>query len=165
MYRLKYLISAVNDNNVELIDFLLSHGIDANTNLESGKTLLMKFIIERKDVNVIKLLIKYGAEISIKDELGFTPLHWASMTGQYETTKLFLENGAEIDARDKYEYTPLIKMLSKSNKNCIESINIVKLLLENGADINAKNKFKWTPLHWASTKNCDAMVTSSRKWC
>jgi uncharacterized protein len=52
------------------------------------------------------LLLANKAEVNAKDNRGFTPLHWAAMTGHTDIAKLLLTHGAEVNAKSNYG-TPL----------------------------------------------------------
>lgn len=83
-------------------------------------------------VECLQLLIKTGANVNAKNEMGCTPLHGAA------------ECNSSDRARGWY---------SKSSR----SRECLRILLEAGADVNAKSKCGWTPLHHASyygTREC-----------
>ena len=62
------------------------------------------------DLEVIRKLIEYDADINAKDEKGWTPLHLASISRYFKDgsiLRLLLEHGADINAWSKYGWTPL----------------------------------------------------------
>jgi len=48
-----------------------------------------------------------GSDVNAKDDLGATPLHWATVNGHKEIVELLIGEGADINARDRRGSTPL----------------------------------------------------------
>jgi len=88
----------------------------------------------------------------VKDNYGWTPLHWAAMNGHLEVVKYLVENGADVNAKDNNGFTPLSLAAWKG------SLNVVKYLFENGADVKEKCIRSSTPLHWTAFKGSLEMV-------
>ncbi len=86
--------------------------------------------------------------MNMKDDQGFTPLHWAVYEslitpGVQDVAKLLVARGAMINARDKEGSTPLFWVLWQSNRN------LADFLLAHGADPAIKEKGNLTPLELA----------------
>ena len=96
---------------------------------------------EHDHVEIVKLLLKYGADIEQGNEtLGHTPLHIAADNGCYDVAKVLLENGAKVDSRCIRNETPLhIAVLN-------DRLEILLLLLEHNANVNALDESGVTPL-------------------
>ena len=97
-----------------------------------------------------------GADVSVADASGLTPIHWAVVYRNADVLSLLLESGADANARseDYVEGTPLWWALQIEQQDP----EIVALLLKHGADVNAVGSAgdpnKWTPLYYAlSSKN------------
>lgn len=118
---------------------------------------LFETIKNGQQIEVIKECLKNGADVTVKDNTGITPLHWICNENKdhqnnnknieiYELTKLLIDNGADVNAEDEYfKETPLF--WATSNKGTVSYMHdITKLLIENGADVNHKNKDGKTPL-------------------
>jgi ankyrin repeat protein len=133
-------------------------------------------------------LEKKSIAIGEKDELGFTPLHWAAEAGRMDAAELLLSSGADPNATDKIKYhplewaaymghEPLVELLAaktQDNNQHGERLNtplvltaqkghleVVQFLLKNGADINAVNPFDryhYSPLHFAVSSGSREMV-------
>jgi uncharacterized protein len=80
-----------------------------------------------------RLFIDKSADISLKDEHGWTALTWASWTGFPNLVKLLIEKGADVNVADKRGQTPL--MIAAIRGNC----GVTAILLENGADKSLQN--------------------------
>ncbi|XP_014228709.1 serine/threonine-protein phosphatase 6 regulatory ankyrin repeat subunit A-like [Trichogramma pretiosum] len=97
---------------------------------------------------VVKLLLKNGANLILADKDGTTPLHLiCDRFIDEDWTEEFFEicsdrlQTVEIDVRNKEGHTPLsLALMSNSNK-------AVETLLRNGADPNLTNEEGQTPLH------------------
>lgn len=87
-----------------------------------------------------KLLIQLGADVSTKDALGYTPLHWACHSGRLPVIKYLLKRNPNlISTTDKDEETPLFKSFG--------NIKVLKQLLRSNADLEHKNSDGNTPLN------------------
>jgi len=52
------------------------------------------------DALSVDILLKHGANVNVKDDVGLTPLHWAVVRGNRVCIRRLLEQGAEINAKD-----------------------------------------------------------------
>jgi ankyrin repeat protein len=89
----------------DIID-VLENGYDVNQADHIGFTALMG-AAKSGNIELLKLLIKYGAHINLKDHNHFTALHYATLHNQLEAVKVLVENGAIID--DKIYMTSIYK--------------------------------------------------------
>ena len=86
----------------------------------------------------MKSAITSGANVNVKDMIGWPLLNKAVFKNKTEVVKILLENGADVNAKSEDGFTPL--MMAFGN------IEIMTLLLELGADVNAKTKNGMTSL-------------------
>ncbi len=100
--------------------------------------------VERRDVAVVRTLLKGGADVNGTQIDGTTALHWAAYNEDSETAALLLKAGANVNAANRYGVPPLA--IACTNGNAA----IVKLLLDAGADANAVMKGSETVLMLAS---------------
>ena len=63
--------------------------------------------ISREMVEVVRLLVEQGADVTAKDKNSSTPLHLASSFGSPEIVRLLIERGVDITAEDESRRTPL----------------------------------------------------------
>ena len=79
-------------NAVKIVEMLLEYGADPNVILPRGRTCLIDVVaLEPKYYNeyhyeIVKLLVEYGTDISIKDRDGFTAYDYAV---KYNRTELY----------------------------------------------------------------------------
>ena len=113
---------------------------------EDGWTCLM-IAARYGHLDICRLLIDKGAQVTAKDKNGNTPLHCAAYQGHVEIVRLLCDHGADVEARDIRGLTPL------HYAACYAHISIVKELIEErNAEINARTDDGWTALMWASNK-------------
>ena len=103
---------------------------------------------------VLKRLLRGGADLAARDGRGRTPLLWAAENGHEAVVRLLLEEGADVESKDTvYAQTPLLL----TAKNGHEAV--VKLLLEKGADVESKDTtYGRTPLLLAAQYGHEAVV-------
>ena len=56
---------------------------------------------------IVLMLIEKGANVNIKGNTGYTPLHAAAMGGNSEIAELLLDHGAEVNVLSNHQITPL----------------------------------------------------------
>ncbi|KAH8800873.1 ankyrin repeat-containing domain protein [Xylogone sp. PMI_703] len=59
-------------------------------------------------VEVVKLLLEKGADITVVSKYGWTPVYAASLKGHIKVIKLLLEKGADITTANNDGWTPLM---------------------------------------------------------
>ena len=99
------------------------------------------------DIKAMQWLIANGADVNVKREDGWTPLHSAAYENASEAAALLLANGADVNAKRENGKTPLH---SAADRNASEAAAV---LLANGAEVNAKDNDGRTPLLWAAFEN------------
>ncbi|KAJ7829777.1 ankyrin repeat-containing domain protein [Mycena olivaceomarginata] len=100
-------------------------------------------IVAYWDLGAIAELYMEDDNLSLGDEEGWTPLHWACFRGSTVVCKLFLERGAALDIRDSHDWTPLFWASFNGD------IEAVASLLDCGADHLVRDIYSWTALQWA----------------
>ena len=90
-------------------------------------------------LNLVKLLVNYGADVNSIDETGQSPIFTCTDSRYFKITEFLLDNGAKVDITDNDEETPLFV--------CIRDLQIVKLICHAGADVKHINSAGKTPLH------------------
>jgi|SRR3990167_1207819 len=95
-------------------------------------------------LEVVKYLLRAGADPNITNNTGRTPLSWASYQGYLKIVKELLHAGADPDIARANGGTPLWWASYHGR------LEVVKVLLRAGADPNIANRGGRTPLQDAS---------------
>ncbi|XP_076285606.1 uncharacterized protein LOC143211647 [Lasioglossum baleicum] len=147
----KVVCTAVRCGNLELVEDLLKNGADINAldNMYFRFSLLHE-AVKRKQVQMVKLLINYRANVNVKNSQGETPIVNAIQNTDTKMIELLLTNGADIKEDPKVVCTAV---------RC-GNLEIVEDLLKNGADINALDNmyFSFSLLHYAVLRKQLQMV-------
>ena len=93
---------------------------------------------------VKRLVIDCGLDPNIKDNSGWTPLHYAAEGGHLDVVKLLLERGADPNVKDKAGDTPLHNAAKKCH------VDVAGVLLDYGADPTIRDNEGRTPLEIGS---------------
>lgn len=104
-----------------------------NINKTGGRTPLMRaaeYASENNNLNVLKCLIKAGADLNVQDANGKTALMLAVGNNQIDAVKELIKEGAKLNIKDKKGNTAL--SLAVINNN----IDIVKELINAGSKLN-----------------------------
>jgi len=88
-----------------------------------------------ENIEAVKKTLADGADVNAKDDNGWTPLHWAALSGHKEVSEYLITMGADVNAAETGSgMTPLHFAAAGDQKE------IVELLLASGADVNAKDE-------------------------
>ncbi|BEP30858.1 MAG: hypothetical protein WBIAU1_03360 [Wolbachia endosymbiont of Drosophila biauraria] len=159
-----------NDDFKRLEEYIDQHIDKYNVNRELlDKLPLLSWAACKNSVNVAQPLLSIGADIDIRCDQNWTPLHYAVSAGQYDMVRFLVDQGASIVAKDNNVKTPLRIVnelgntevanflrakLDKYLFSAIERKDIRKVsdFLDGGANIEAKGINNQTPLCVASCK-------------
>lgn len=110
-----------------------------------------------KSVEILKLLLKYGADVMQRNKMGDLAVHIACKSGNYHAVKLFLETNLNCkDVKNNHGITPLIKALFHFQYQYQKSyVKVVSLLVQTGCDVNLSPDSGISPLHVAVIKDKD----------
>jgi len=107
---------------------------------------------EKNNKDIVKILIKNGANINMKNQDGLTALFYACEKEKIEIAKLLFDNGADINKTSRYGDTPLLTACKKKNEV------IAQYLIDKGDDIHKRNKSKNTCIILAIRYGCNNIV-------
>jgi len=125
-----------------------TYGDESYTPLMAASAGLMR---NGKNIEIIELLLSFGADIDIQDEGGMTALMYAGSSGFPRIVEALLENDADPDYMDDSGETVLSYSLIYGYKE------ITKLLLEYGAFPNYEDNGGGTPLIHALDDGIDSV--------
>jgi uncharacterized protein len=150
------LIAAIRANDVPTIRTLLDKKVDVNAVQPDGTTAL-HWAVDRDAQEIVRLLIRAGANVKATNRYGASPLWLASLNGNATLIGMLLEAGAEAGATSAEGETALM-VAARTGK-----IDAVDVLLSRGADPNVKEHWRGqTALMWAAAEGhplvIDALV-------
>jgi len=133
----------------------------------NGRTILI-WAIDKEDMEIIKLLVEYGASIDIQDNSGLTALMrtvdnvFKIKHYKLEILNLLIEKGANLDLQTHQGKTALILALEQYDNSTHNYktmyIEICKLLVENGCNVHIQDKNKFNALMYATLFNIPEIV-------
>ncbi|XP_061181048.1 uncharacterized protein LOC133189665 [Saccostrea echinata] len=153
----RQLFVAVDKGHTKMIEILISQGASVNCRArDDGATPLIKAAKNRNHV-VQKLLLQRGADITSRDALGLSAIHYTAEPGDTETLKLLLAYQSPIDTRDVEGCTPLHYAADRNNLAATE------ILIFCGADAYSKNKKGVCPFSINRDEAFRKIASQSRK--
>ena len=129
----------------------INSGVDVNYRDEEedfGFTAL-NMAARENTPDVVRLLIKSGADTNSQTNDGNTALMWASLRGNEDIITSLLDAGADVNLSRADGLTALMAAAKKSTPRVID------ILLKAGANVNAKDSNGMTALHHAAMNNPD----------
>ena len=124
------LIRSIIDQHINMAYALLECGANPNAPNIKGQTSLCTACASLcGDLDLVtKMVLQYGAEISIRDKYGLTPLHYAAWCGHVEVVKFLLSQGARRDVRDNDGLTPVERMFDETGPTSTITNQLLPLL-------------------------------------
>ena len=104
------------------------------------------------DTHAVHHLVAGGAELDVRDPMGYTALHWAGIRGHWTVFSELLAAGAPVNAVGGDGGTPLHWACHHDRPD------MVAQLLEAGADPGVSNRWGRTPLHVAARRGCTGVA-------
>ena len=102
-------------------------------------------------MDIVRCLVENrNCDVNVRDNTGYTPLHYAAHKGHMDIVRCLVENrNCDVNVRDDTGYTPLHYAAHKGH------IDIVRCLVENSNsdvnDVNVRESTGYTPLlHYAA---------------
>lgn len=97
--------------------------------------------VKNDNLKAVEIYITNGMDVNIKDNSGWSPLHYAADRGNNNVVRLLIESRADVNIKSNEGKTPLHIAVQKNK------VEIIKLLLKKGANINLSDRLGKTPLH------------------
>lgn len=125
----KFLPAAVESGNINMVETLLSTGIDINSSYNYGSETLLLIAVRQGDLQMTQFLLKHKADARRSPEI----LHAAVQTGNLQLVRLLYGSGARDGTRDIWSMgeNALHSAASKGQTD------IVEFLLSQGMNVNA----------------------------
>lgn len=145
------------DFTTEEMEAWIAQTADLNMCLDNGKTMLLYVVAYSTNLDALRLLMEYGADVQTHCTPRYEALFIAAINNPSpDVAELLINNGANLVEKDNEGNTALIlaSMFNSSSK-------VVDKLLEYGLRVNAKNKFGYDSLMMASYENGNIPILQS----
>lgn len=100
---------------------------------------ILDFAVRRRDVKAVELLVEYGANPELLNDLGETALHKAASLGHLKIVRIFLEYGVDHWLKNAEGETP-VSYAVRSRRGAA-----VRLLVQNNREFLVQRFFEVTP--------------------
>ena len=133
----------------EMAELLFEYGLSPNCAVYPAYNCTLLHVTARfGSTSMVELLTAKGADVSVEDGDGLTPLWYARNGGHVEIVELLLKRGARDDA-------PPTALFAAARAGNAETVN---MLIERGADVNATDDWNRTPLYLAAARGHTAVT-------
>ena len=146
------ILTACSRGDLERVRQLIQEG--QNVNSDSYVWTPLMYAAHNGHDQIVRELIRAGADVNGKDKYKRTALHKASWRGRSSVIKTLAEAGANLNVQDKWGVTPL---MWAAYCGCA---NVVVELIRAGADVSVVSSREWlsvaagsTALHCAAKQN------------
>jgi len=133
--------SVTKDDAVKLLEILKSDNAKEECNINeiipdgSGQTLIMNAVLHGKSIEVVSALLDNGADVTIGERQGYTPIHGAGFQGRAQLAKLLVEHpNSEMNVMDIHpgdNFTPFHRACWGTEQRHSET---AEMLIKLGAD-------------------------------
>ena len=123
----------------ETCQLVLKHDADPDVQDETGRTLSHQIAVFG-NVDILKLLLDFGANCTLKDADGNTPAHLAAYHGQFELLSYLIQSGNFLAKEVNYIGDTVFHATMKAKKKDIK-LTKVSLLLQKFFDVTCENVF------------------------
>ena len=103
----------------------------------------LDYAIDNDQVQVVDVLLGYGADLDLINQDGLSVLHRCVLTEQLSKVETCIQIGVNLDLRSSEGETALHLAIQN------QSVDIVFLLIKHSCDITARNKEGFTPMECA----------------
>ncbi|XP_072213607.1 ankyrin repeat domain-containing protein 24 isoform X2 [Excalfactoria chinensis] len=123
---------AATRGNVDCLEAMLAHGVDAMTKDSSGYTAL-HLASKHGHPQCVSKLLQASCPVDVADSNGQTALHHAAISGCISCSEILCDYKAPLNIKDKNGCTPLILAAKMSHSE------LCQYLLHRGAAINSRD--------------------------
>jgi ankyrin repeat protein len=113
---------------------LIGRGADINQPLPGDNIVPVIAAVNRKQLEVLNVLLESGARLDSPDSKGWTSLMWAGRDGFSEGVRVLLEKGADVNAKARDGATALMLASYRGHART------VAMLVRAGADTRVRDQ-------------------------
>lgn len=110
------------------------------TRLDAADQSLIGQAAARGRATAVRLMMSFGFDLTIENEYGGTPLHWAAWFGRTDVVSLLVDAGASLNVRDKTYGSSPVAWAAHGSHFCRQADDdygaIVELLITRGSSID-----------------------------
>ena len=133
----------VKDGNHDSVKIYLSQHPNQFDVVDNRNSTPLHFACDRGFIEIVKYLVKLGADINKQDINGDTPLVWAIARNHYDVAEYLIRKGADVNVLNNNHINALFWTIYRSD------LAMAKLLIDNGIDIDIQDYEGNTALHIA----------------
>ncbi|PAA57035.1 hypothetical protein BOX15_Mlig022548g1, partial [Macrostomum lignano] len=148
------LRGAIRSNNVETLTYLFSYPNDVDPSMVIDGVCPLNLAVELGHVQMVKLLLKAGANIHVYDAPTY-PLLQAATYGRTEIIELLVKSNADVNMRNQHLQTGLHLIATQTSEKYRATC---RALLQNDCNPNLLDTDGLAPLHRASAQIAAEMV-------
>ena len=142
------LIWAVQHGQISIIEWLLTQGINVNTQDKTKNTALHTAIIHDDDI-AARLLLEYGALVDVQNKQLQTALYLAVKKQSITLVKILMEFGANPTILDNNKRSPLKLAEKTNNQDILLALNTKNIKINN--ESQSKQTLPRIPVQSAET--------------
>ncbi len=139
------LHKAIGNNEIEKVMNIIDNDINLLESPNPRGSTPLCVAASKGYSDIVKYLIKKGADVNKGNIFGSTPLHYAAWASDPELFNALLKAGANINAENNEGQTPLQYACMGGN------IDIMNVCISGGTDLKATCKDGSSLIHWAAT--------------
>lgn len=116
------IFSAVNKGDIETVNRILDRDPTLALKPDRSNRRPLHYAAKKGNAEMVKTLVRKGANVNDKDNKGYTPLHYACSNGNPESVKILLEFGGDVNAKTNNNKTPLSLARNSGSREIIQML-------------------------------------------
>jgi ankyrin repeat protein/L-ascorbate metabolism protein UlaG (beta-lactamase superfamily) len=130
---------AVGAGRKEIVEFLLSRGLDLEAKNDIGQTALL-YAAYGGHLELVSFMIEKGACFQYQDQRGMSPLHFAAREGKKDVVSLLVKKGASPAVKNRDGRTPVELAILRGRSEVV-------IFFQDSGLLDLKSEWKELALH------------------